>query len=240
MRGGIGRRLKAIAVFFLIFAFLLVAFAGLAAGKAGARASLRAYLTAGPNTWEMMGFNQTGTAAKYIVDHQGWNVSRTFGNVGIGDGSPRALNLTSNVNDIGYTGNNFIAGDVSTAPWDPARIKDHSVAKENIPENVIATNNTNRTTPSGTEQNASAGDNDQKLAFEKNDRTESEQQAAVGFGEIALNDPYHTMLVGRPVGDILYEHPHAISANMYSRLVGLSMPGGAIANIGMRAIGYGY
>lgn len=206
MSGGVRRRLKAAAAYLLILALLLAALAA-AAGEASARASLLAYMTAGPNTWEMMGFNVTGTAAKFIVDHQGWNVSRTFGNVGIGDGSVRALNLTSNINDIDYTENNFMAGDVSMAPWDPGRIKDFSIAEENLPELNTSTANVSE---------ARAGEN------------------------MALNDPFHSILLGRPVGDLLYEHPHAITANMYSRLIGLRLPGGATVSIGMRAIGYGY
>ncbi len=215
MSGGVGRQLKAAAAFLIVFAFLLAAFAGLSADKAGARASQRAYMTAGPNTWEFMGFNATGTAAKFIVDHQGWNVSRTFGNVGIGDGSVRALNMSSNVNDINYTEKNFMAGDISSAPWDPARITDYSVSEENIPDRNAST--TNETLSKNT----------------------SKSSGKIGMST-TIGDPFHTMLLGRPVNDLLYEHPHAISANMYARLVGISMPGGRCANVGMRAIGYGY
>ncbi len=227
MSCGVGRQLKASAVFLIILAFLLAAFAGLASGKASARASLRAYMTAGPGTWELQGFNVTGTAAKFVVDQMGWNVTKTFGNVGIGNGSVRALNMLSNKDDINYTENNYMAGDVAAAPLDPTRIKGFSMPEVNIPEY----NNTTTTSKNISEA-------------EVNTEREANNSGQVSFGEIggnmALNDPFHSILFGRPVDDLLYEHPHAISANMYSRLVGLRVPGGAYANVGMRAIGYGY
>lgn len=234
MRCGIGRRLKAAAVFLLIFAFLIATFSGAAPARASARVSLVAYLTASPNAWEPMGFNATGTATKFVVDHQGWNVSRTFGNVGIGDGSPQALNLTSNVNDIDYK-DKFMAADISTTPWDPSHIKDFSVGEApeaNASSSEPETNADQKDIVSGNGGEEGTG--------------EGGEQGADTAGEVsigrtpALSDPYHSILLGRPSADLLYQHPHAISANMYSRLVGLHIPGGSVANIGMRSIGYGY
>lgn len=226
MSGGVGRQLKAAAVFLMIFAFLLAAFTGTTAGKASARASLRAYTTTSPNSWEPQGFNVTGTAAKSVVDYMGWNVSRTFGNVGIGDGSVRALNMSSNVNDINYTDKNYMAGDVTAAPWDPTRIKDFSMPKANETANETYSDNYNNTTSGGTS------------------KQEASNASHVSFGNIsgniALRDPFHPILFGRPIDDLMYEHPHAIQSNVYSRLVGLRMPGGNCANVGMRALGYGY
>jgi len=244
MSGGIGRQLKAAAMFLMIIALLLMAFTGLAAGKASARASQRAYMTAGPNTWEMMGFNVTGTAAKFVVDHLGWNVSKTFGNVGIGDGSVQALNMSSNINDINYTDKNFMAGDVTTAPWDPTRITDFSIPKESVPEYNQTPSKNISEAGAKSEPEDIISDNITESTLGNKGEQEANISAEVSFGEIsgkmALNDPFHSVLFGRPVGDLLYEHPHAISANMYSRLVGLRVPGGSYANVGMRAIGYGY
>jgi hypothetical protein len=234
MSGGVGRQLKAAAVFLFIFAFLLVALAGVAAGKASARASQRAYVTQSPNGWEPMGFNTTGTVEKFIVDHMGVNVSKAFGNVGIGDGSVRALNMSSNINDINYTDKNYMAGDISTAPWDPTRITDFSIPKEEQPEHDHEHGNASAATKNVSEAAETISKGEQEA-----NKTEEVSFGTIG-GNIALNDPYHTILLGRPVGDLLYEHPHGILANMYARLVGLRVPGGSTANIGMRAIGYGY
>jgi hypothetical protein len=243
MSGGIGRQLKAATVFLMIFAFLLMAFTGMTAGKAGARASQRAYMTVGPNTWEPMGFNATGTATRFIVDHMGWNVSRTFGNVGIGDGSVRALNMLSNINDINYTDKNFMAGDVTAAPWDPTRIKNFSMPEVNVSEYNKTSKNVSKA-EANMEPKDIVSDNNVESTPENIGKQEANNTTGISFGEIggniALNDPFHSILFGRPVGDLLYEHPHAISANMYSRLVGLRMPGGSYANVGMRAIGYGF
>ncbi len=63
--------------------------------------------------------------------------------------------------------------------------------------------------------------------------------AGVSFNR-ALNDPYHPILMGRPVDDLLYEYPVATSINMYARLMGLRMPSGACANMGIKCLGYGY
>jgi hypothetical protein len=59
-------------------------------------------------------------------------------------------------------------------------------------------------------------------------------------GNKALNDPYHSILLGRPVGDMMYQYPLSPTISAYGRLVGLPMPGGNIANIGIRSLGYGY
>jgi hypothetical protein len=217
MSGGVGRQLKAAAVFMIIFAFLLTSFAGTTAGRASARASLLAFTTTAPNNWALPGANTTGTVTKFVVDQLGWNATKTYGNVGIGDGSVRALNMASNKDDINYTEKNYMAGDVTAAPWDPARI-------------------INISTPAANKTVSDEGDNDSGTA--------SGNAGLVSFGDIggnnALKDPFHSILFGRPVDDLMYEHPHAIQSNMYSRLVGLRVPGGSFANVGMRTIGYGY
>jgi hypothetical protein len=192
MSDGIGRQLRAAAVYLVIFAFLLVAFTGVAAGKASARASLRGYLTASPGTWQPQGFNVTGTAVNFVIGQLGWDVIKTFGNVGIGDGSVRALNLSSNINDINYTEENYMAGDVTAAPWDPTRIKDFSVQEVEAPEH----DNT-------TSKNISEAE--VKTEHENNNSAQV-RLGEIG-GNIALNDPFHSILFGRPVGDLLYEHP---------------------------------
>jgi hypothetical protein len=57
---------------------------------------------------------------------------------------------------------------------------------------------------------------------------------------MALNNPYHAILFGRPVDDLLYEYPLAIPGTAYLRLVGLQMPGGGCLNIGMKTLATGY
>lgn len=56
----------------------------------------------------------------------------------------------------------------------------------------------------------------------------------------ALNDPYHSILIGRPVDDLMYQYPLTPAITTYGRLAGLPMPGGSYANIGLRCLSYGY
>jgi hypothetical protein len=203
-----GCLLKALAVFFIGMAFLLVVFTGMEGGRAEARANLTAFTTAPPNSWEPMGYNVTGTAPWLMVQAMGWNAFKLMGNVGIGDGSVRTLNGVSN-RDVNYTDNNLMAADVSLAPWDPGRLTALSTPPGGNP--------TEKTEGNATMPGLSG------LSFSR-----------------PLNDPYHPILLGRPVDDLLYEYPLATSVNMYGRLLGLSTPGGPCVNIGVKCLGYGY
>jgi hypothetical protein len=51
---------------------------------------------------------------------------------------------------------------------------------------------------------------------------------------------FHPINLGRPVNDLLYEHPFATPISTYCRLVGLATPSGLPVNIGMRCLSYGY
>ncbi len=222
--------------------------------KVEARANLMKYTSVPPNGWEPVGYKVNGTAEKYIVDTLGWNAVKIMGNVGIGDGSVRTLNNSSN-QDITYTDNYFIAGDVSSAPWDQSRL---TSAPPLVPA-AEATNATQKNvSASGT---ASAQDNssallkipgiqkleypDGALAEPKNTSTpeaKNVSQADTGNAgrTIALNDQYHSLLLGRPVDDLMYEYPLAPSVSAYFKLVGVPMPGGNCAQFSMKCIGYGY
>jgi hypothetical protein len=153
-----------------------------------------------------------------------------LGNVGLGNGSLDALNATGN-RVVDYTGEYTMAADVSAAPYDPSRLTTVSISGEGI-EPGYAENITE------TEFESETGrENATSVAASLN----GDQHAEVkGEGGIPLNDPYHTFLLGRPLGDMIYQHPHGIATNAYGRLMGLPLPGGACANIAIRAIGYGY
>ncbi|OPY25321.1 MAG: hypothetical protein A4E28_03183 [Methanocella sp. PtaU1.Bin125] len=51
---------------------------------------------------------------------------------------------------------------------------------------------------------------------------------------------YHPLRIGRPVDDLLYEHPLATPGTTCCRLVGVRMPSGALVNAGIKCTGYGY
>ena len=76
------------------------------------------------------------------------------------------------------------------------------------------------------------------------DVNKSESSSDSGTGTVsspmALNDPYHAILFGRPIDDLLYENPLAVPGTAYLRLVGLQMPGGGCLNIGMKTLATGY
>ncbi len=267
------RQLRTVVFLLLITALLLAALTGMAANKAEARASLRGDLLTPPGSWEPLGFNVTGTAASFVVNNMGWNATTISGNVGIGDGSMGALNSTSNMKELDFTTDQyFMSGDVTTAPWDPARLNN-----ENEPQgNEAGTNETatNNTTAASNETNIAenggnkvvetgAGNitltiprNCMNISYvpparehatasgENTNTSEPTSEPPSRTGNIGrpmeLNDPYHSILLGRPVNDLMYEGPLAIQGSMYFRLVGLRMPGGTTANVGMRALSYGY
>jgi hypothetical protein len=182
--------------------------------KASARANLTAYLTVPPNSWEPKGYNVTGSAPWLDVQTVGWNAVKLMGNVGIGDGSFRALNATSNP-VVNYSDSYFSAADVSMAPLDPTRLSVYGQLVN--ASNVTAATNTSN--------------------LLKNNTTEI---SPANISNMPLNDPYHSILMGRPVDDLLYENPLAVTISMYARLIGLRVPCGGYANIGIRCLGYGY
>jgi hypothetical protein len=65
-------------------------------------------------------------------------------------------------------------------------------------------------------------------------------RAVTPGSSVALNDPYHSILIGRPVDDMMYQYPLTPTISAYGRLVGLPLPGGQRANIGIRSLSYGY
>lgn len=230
MSGSDGRLISAASCILLITAILLVIMTGMQAGKAYARASLATYVTMPTGSWEPGGYDVNGSATKLTVDTLGWNATRIMGNVGIGDGSFSALKRMSNP-DGNYWGTNYMAADVSEAPWDPGRI-----------------DNLNYHEPERTENNATKSINDSvngtddapSVSEEKNPENVSDAGTGTISGQMALNDPYHSILFGRPINDLLYSNPLAVPGTAYLRLVGLGMPGGGCLNIGMQTLATGY
>ncbi len=234
---GIGpyRHLKAIAIiFFVVFITWVIWFP---AAPAEARANLTAYTTSGPNTWQMKGFNVSGSAPQFIRDTLGWNSTNMLGNVGLGNGSLETLNATGN-RVIDYTAEYTMAADVSTAPYDPSRLTTVSISGAGVEPGYAE----NITRPEFESETGQGNATTSAASLSENVTTGSQAEGRTGTGtkKIPLNDPYHTFLLGRPLDDMIYQHPHGIATNAYGRLMGLQLPGGACANVAIRVIGYGY
>lgn len=253
MRGGVKLRLKAIAFVLVFTLVLLTGFIYSQQEKASAAANLSAYMSVVSPNWEPMAYNITGSAP--WVDVQtvgGWNAVKLAGNVGIGDGSYRALKNTSTT-DIKFadTGSEFMAADISMAPLDVSRMSGYIpvTSANETTKNVPTQNNTTETNSTGKallsipaieaprfDKNVSEAVNETNASVAKEEAPASPAAPA----GMALNDPYHAILMGRPINDLLYEDPLAQSVTMYGRLVGFQLPCGGCANIGIRCIGYGY
>jgi hypothetical protein len=230
MGGGIGQGLRSVAITLFVVMLLLAVLTGMQAGKAYARASLATYVNMPPSAWEPSGFNVNGTSIKLAVDVMGWNSTRIMGNVGLGDGSFSALDHLSNPNvNFGLT--NYMAADVSEAPWDPRRIT--ALNGKNIKSEE---NDSEKSIPD------SINKSDGSKSVPEVNTTEPENDIGTSpiSSQMALNDPYHAILFGRPIDDLLYENPLAIPGTAYFRLVGLQMPGGGCLNIGMKTLATGY
>lgn len=289
----VGPLLKAVSLAIIMIILFITAFTCSQPEKAYARANLTADLTVPPTDWEPGLYNVTGTAPYYIVHTLGWTPMSLMGNVGIGDGSERALNNSSN-QDVNYSANNFMAADISMAPWDSSRLTsapplystpaaanqtNQSTPAESNATSTSTTNNTTSTNNAGTgsaissipsigqinlvmpNSSIAALNELQKISFDNNTSLSAGNESGGNASENAttstannttssvfsnlgpntpLNDVYHPILLGRPVDDLLYEYPLATTITMYARLVGLPMPGGSCANIGIRCLGYGY
>lgn len=230
MSGSDGHMLRSASSILLIIVLLMAAMTGMQAGKAYARASLATYVNMQPSSWEPSGYNINGTAVKLAVDILGWNSTRIMGNIGMGDGSVSALKRMSNP-DVNFGLSNFMAADISEAPWDPRRITD--LTGKNIESEE---NNSAKSIPD------SINKTDDIKSIPKINTTKPANDIGTSpvSSQMALNDPYHAILFGRPVDDLLYENPLAIPGTAYFRLVGLQMPGSGCLNIGMKTLATGY
>lgn len=217
-------RLKWAAVFFLVSIIFLMAFAGTQPAKVEARANLTAYASTPPGSWEPMGYDVNGTAPWLVIQTLGYNATTILGNVGIGNGGVKMLNNTSN-RDVNYTEDNLIAADISLAPWDPGRL-----TGAGSPEKA------------GGLKNISSAPDNETTGAKGMARNESDNKTGQlnGGVRMALADQYHSILLGRPVDDLLYEYPVEPPGNMYARLIGLSLPSGSVANMGIKCAGYGF
>jgi hypothetical protein len=136
----------------------------------------------------------------------------------------------SNPNVI-FSGDNFMAADVSEAPWGPGRITDLN------PKDIESQENN---TTKNTDNSVNETDGESSDSETKNPENVSDDSAGTGSRQMALNDPYHAILFGRPINDLLYENPLAVPGTAYFRLVGIQMPGGSCLNIGMKTLATGY
>lgn len=246
-------RLKAIAFVLTFTILILTGFIYTQQEKASAAANLSAYMSVVSPNWEPMGYNVTGSAPWVDVQNvAGWNSVKIGGNVGIGDGSYRALKNTSTT-DIKFadTGSEFMAADISTAPLDirrmsgyiPVTSPNETTKNVSTQDNTTATNSTANALISIPAIDALQFDKNVTEASNNTSAPVANEETPAGLtptGGMALNDPYHAILMGRPVNDMLYEDPLAQSVTMYGRLVGFQLPCGQCANIGIRCIGYGY
>jgi hypothetical protein len=220
-----------------------------------------------PNSFEPKDYNRPGTATYVLLQNNAnWTIFRNLGNLGIGNGSVATFgdpaSLSSN-----YTDQYFMGGDVSQAPLDPVRELNLNVAGPAAIENNTAGNDTaaNTTGGNGTSEQIAGNDsrnigafNNFSLAANNNSRhptannsagstennvTEQDESAIAPTPFTPENLTYaafHPINLGRPVNDLMYEHPFATSISTYCRLVGLATPSGLPVNIGMRCLSYGY
>ena len=230
MSGSDGHMLRSASSILLIIVLLMAVMTGIQAGKAYARASLATYVNMQPSSWEPSGYNINGTAIKLAVDVLGWNSTRIMGNIGMGDGSVSALKHLSNP-DVNFSLSNFMAADVSEAPWNPGRITNINSQSPQSEEN-----NSTKSIPEPTNKT----DDSKSISDVNKTEPASDIGTSPISNQMALNDPYHAILFGRPVNDLLYENPLAIPGTAYFRLVGLQMPGGSCLNIGMKTLATGY
>lgn len=249
MKGGVGSHLKTLAYVIVFTIILLSALTCTQQEKASAAANLTAYMSVVCPNWEPMGYNATGTAPWQIVKTLGWDPTKIGGNVGIGDGSYQTLKRASTPDTkFANTGSEMMAADISSAPLDVTRMSGYSLPVTDT-NNTTAQNNTTASNTTGQAMLAipavEAPHFDKNLSQATNNSSTSVANDVIpavagSTGGMALNDPYHSILMGRPVDDLMYEDPLALSVTAYGRLVGFQLPGGNCANVGIRCLGYGY
>ncbi len=230
----------------------------LLAGRADGRADITNYFTGfgwrPPNSFEPSGHGVPGNSAETVTNGTGnWTIFSNMGNLGIGNGSTATFGDPFSPPPSNYSDNLFQAGDVSQQPLDPARELNLPVAapaavESNASDDAKETNAAEGNAgaaqgSSGRFPIANAGqpspENETRPASENATEVEASVQPSL-TPENATFAAYHPIWAGRPVNDLLYEHPLANSISMYSRLVGLATPSGIPINIAMRCLGYGY
>ena len=172
--------------------------------------------------------------------------------MGIGDGSYRTLKNTSTPDrKFADTGSEMMAADISMAPLDVSRMSGYSPRyRSSIATNETCMLKTMPLLPNTTGKAMLSIPPIDALQFDKNiigaeqyecfNANKMSRPAGLRRGGMALNDPYHSILMGRPSNDMLYEDPLAQSITMYGRLVGLHTPSGCLVNMDIQCLGYGY
>lgn len=268
MRWSVGYLLKVTAAF-VIVTLLLVTFAGTVMGKADARADINNYIGQPPNSWEPSQHGTNGTACKLCCDNcAGWDHMKGLGNVGIGNGSTAVFG-TKDGGSSNYTDQYFMADDISTVPPDgydsagvnqisasglnsglglvnknaisPGEMDNSTLANDTAANTTSIINNSsgNNTTGNGSIINSSPSSASATMPGISTGSTHP-NLSSLRFSDDGAADTRHTINLGKPVDDLINEHPFATSVSMYGRLTGLMTPGGIPVNIGMRALGYGY
>jgi hypothetical protein len=204
-------RLKTAIITPVIVAALLMGFTCIATENVAARANISDYLYSAPNSWEPVGYNVNGTAAKQVVDQLGWNKIKITGNVGIGNGSMQAFN-DSTADTGNYTDSYLMGADICTEPLDTSRYDRAGSA------------DTNSSTSAGSLRVNNMG---------------QFNNSSISFGQ-AVSDTYHPIHAGNPVNDMNYQSPDSPIICDCAMLRGLQLPDGTNTNICIRCLGYGY
>ena len=201
--------------------------------RSDARADITNYFTGfgwrAPNSFEPGRYDILGTASKIVANRTAnWTVFRNLGNVGIGNGSVATFG-DSNSLPSNYSDNYFQAGDVSQEPLDLVRELNLNVATPAAGENntTITANATNATV----DTSAATGNANLNRSLPKPDyfgqhveagnNTTGENVGLAAAGGLTPENltftAYHPIMAGRPVNDLLYEHPFASSISTYCR-----------------------
>jgi hypothetical protein len=161
---------------------------------------------------------------------QPWDHARITSPGGISSVSPAATESTIASNNTSTSSNNTTSSpeNNTTAESNGLNIPSIGSIHLNFPQKISFDNNTSEAANNASEQ-----------SNQTSNQNTANSTGGVSFSR-PLQDPYHPISMGRPVDDLLYEYPLSTSVTMYARLVGLPMPCGSCANIGIRCLGYGY
>ncbi len=247
---------------------ILIGVSGLAI-NACARANIEDYLSKGPNDFYPGGHDVNGSPVKQVIDVLGWNATSIIGNLGIGNNSISLFNSTSQMYDVDYPENGFMCGQISTQPWAPGeagssnnspRSAEDNTTTENAEKGNNSSVNGSNPTFTNTPGKADHGNYSESLGRALNTSEQSPEEDLNGSssdsdystenktGEAGQNDAdenqtyaaYHPIRIGKPVKDLLYEHPLATPGTAYCELLGFQTPSGALINVGMKCTCYGY
>jgi hypothetical protein len=229
------KHFKGTIILFLMVCIALAIAASLFAVAADARADFEKWSNRSARVLEPADYKTNGTCCEAICT---WKGVGGIGNMGIGDGNV-SLMKPDVISEMAATSMQATGGNESSNETADREINETASAGNATTDSVIHAPASN---PAGNETLVSR-DADKEIALPEEAADSPSTESLYPDYDLAASvlprsTPY-SITVNKPFAHILAEDPVEAAA-LYGKLVGFTMPGGQVVDVGIKCIGYEY